>query len=208
MDLKDWPSEIFVTGTDTGIGKTVVSAMLTKALDASYWKPIQAGLEEETDTEFVQRVTGFSGSRIKPERYRLKTPMSPHGAADIDGITISLEDFSLPGYSTGHLIVEGAGGLLVPINDQDMIIDLISYLDLPVILVARSTLGTLNHTFLSLEALRKRDITVFGVVMNGPRHKSNYEAIKHYGKVEVLAEVETMESFNPQSLQEQFDREF
>lgn len=208
MDLQDWPSAFFVTGTDTGIGKTVISAMLTKALNASYWKPIQAGLEEETDTEFVQRVTELPDSQIKPERYRLETPMSPHGAADIDGVNITLHDFVLPDYDTNHLVVEGAGGLLVPINEQDMIIDLISYLELPVVLVARSTLGTLNHTFLSLEALRKRNIPVLGIVMNGPQHQSNYDAIRHYGDIEVLAEIEELDVIDPQSLQETFEQEF
>ncbi|HKK47273.1 MAG TPA: dethiobiotin synthase [Balneolaceae bacterium] len=206
--MKDWPREIFVTGTDTGIGKTVISAMLTKALNAAYWKPIQAGLEEETDTEFVQRVTGLPTSQIKPERYRLKTPMSPHGAAEIDGVSIALKDFVLPDYSTDHLVVEGAGGLLVPVNDQDMIIDLIRYLELPVVLVVRSTLGTLNHTFLSLEALRERDIPVLGVVMNGPRHQSNYEAIQHYGDIEVLAQIEELKDVNPPTLQETFEQKF
>jgi len=208
MHLKDWPSAFFVTGTDTDIGKTVISAMLTKALNATYWKPIQAGLEEETDTEFVRRVTEFSDSHIKPERYRLNTPMSPHGAAEIDGVRIELEDFTLPNYETDYLVVEGAGGLLVPINGRDMIIDLVSYLELPVVLVARSTLGTLNHTFLSLEALRKRDIPVFGVVMNGPQHQSNYEAIQHYGDIDVLAEIDELETINPQSLQETFKKKF
>lgn len=208
MNSEDWPSAFFVTGTDTGIGKTVVSAMLTKSLNATYWKPIQAGLEDETDTEFVRRVTELPDNQIKPERYCLKTPMSPHGAADIDGVTIAMEDFVLPDYSTDHLVVEGAGGLLVPINRRDMIIDLISYLELPVVLVVRSTLGTLNHTFLSLEALRKRDIPVLGVVMNGPRHQSNYEAIRHYGDIEVLAEIEEMDEVNPQTLQETFEQEF
>jgi len=208
MELKDWPSAFFVTGTDTGIGKTVISAMLTRALNATYWKPIQAGLEEETDTEFVRRVTEFPDSQIEAEQYRLKTPMSPHGAAEIDGVTIELGDFILPDHSTNHLVVEGAGGLLVPINERDMIIDLISFLQLPVVLVARSTLGTLNHTFLSLEALRRRNIPVLGVVMNGPRHQSNYEAIQHYGKIDVLAEIQELDVINPQTLQETFDREF
>lgn len=204
----DWPSAFFVTGTDTGIGKTVISAMLTQALNASYWKPIQAGLEEETDTQFVKRTTNIAGSAIKPERYRLKTPMSPHGAAEIDGVEISMADFELPEYETGHLVVEGAGGLMVPMNDEDMVIDLISYLNLPVVLVARSTLGTLNHTFLSLEALRKRDITILGVVLNGPRHKSNYEAIEKHGDINILAEVEPLDELTPESLQITFENEF
>lgn len=206
--MHDWPSSFFVTGTDTGIGKTVVSAMLTKALNASYWKPIQAGLDEETDTEFVSRTTGFSKSKIKPERYRLNTPMSPHAAAEIDDVEISMDDFELPDFVTDHLVVEGAGGLHVPINDQDMIIDLISYLELPVVLVARSTLGTLNHTLLSVEALRRRDIPILGVVMNGPEHESNRETIRHFGDVDILAEIDTIEPLNAETLQATFDNHF
>jgi len=202
------PSVFFVTGTDTGIGKTVVSSILTKGLNASYWKPIQAGLEEETDTEFVKRTTQVSEEQIKPERYRLQTPMSPHGAAAIDEVQIQLKDFILPEYDTDNLIVEGAGGLMVPINDSDMIIDLVAYLGLPVLLVARSTLGTLNHTFLSLEALRKRSIPVLGVVLNGPRHQSNYEAIEKYGRTQILAEINTIETLSPQNLEQTFIREF
>lgn len=208
MDINDWPSSFFVTGTDTGIGKTVVSAILTKALNATYWKPIQAGLEEETDTEFVQRTTEFPDTQILPERYRLNTPMSPHAAADIDEVKIRMDDFELPHYSTDHLVVEGAGGLLVPINDHDMIIDLIEFLELPVVLVARSTLGTLNHTFLSLEALRRRDIPILGVVLNGPPHESNRKTIAQYGDVEILAEIHTIDHLNADSLQQVFDNQF
>lgn len=208
MDSNNLPSEIFVTGTDTGIGKTVVAAMLAQGLNASYWKPIQAGLEEETDTEFVKRTTDLSDSQIKPERYRLNTPMSPHAAADIDGVSISMSDLELPDYETDHLVVEGAGGLMVPFNDEDMIIDLISYLELPVVLVARSTLGTLNHTFLSLEALRSRDIPILGVVLNGPRHKSNYETIKEYGDIDILAEIDELSVLNPSSLSRTFEAKF
>lgn len=208
MIYQNLPSVFFVTGTDTGIGKTVVSSILTKGLNASYWKPIQAGLEEETDTEFVKRTTQVSEEQIKPERYRLQTPMSPHGAAAIDEVQIQLKDFILPEYDTDNLIVEGAGGLMVPINDSDMIIDLVAYLGLPVLLVARSTLGTLNHTFLSLEALRKRSIPVLGVVLNGPRHQSNYEAIEKYGRTQILAEINTIETLSPQNLEQTFIREF
>ncbi|MFV1884886.1 MAG: dethiobiotin synthase [Balneola sp.] len=181
-----FPEKFFVAGTDTGIGKTFVSAMLMSALDATYWKPIQAGLEEETDTEFVQRVSEAVDFRLIPEKYRLETPMSPHGAADIDGVSISLNDFELPEFDTKHLIVEGAGGLLVPINWKDTVLDLIEYLKLPVLLVARSSLGTLNHTLLSVEALRSRDIDVFGVILNGEKHEHNKQTIEHFGKVEVM----------------------
>lgn len=201
---KKFPEKFFVTGTDTGIGKTVISAMLMSALDATYWKPIQAGLEEETDTEFVQRTAGIPEDRIVPERYRLKTPMSPHGAADIDGIEIHLSDFKLPEFKTKHLVVEGAGGLWVPINWKQSVLDLIEELALPVLLVARSELGTLNHTLLSLEALRRRNIDVFGVILNGPHHQSNKETIEHFGIVPVW-EVEPLELIDQNSLRKAFD---
>ncbi len=200
-----FPKEFFITGTDTGIGKTLVSAMLMSVLDATYWKPIQAGLDEETDSDFVIRVSEVNTSNIIPERYRLVTPMSPHGAADIDGISISLNDFILPEYKTEHLIVEGAGGLIVPINWDDTILDLIELLKLPVLLVARSSLGTLNHTLLSLEALRSRNLEVFGVVLSGDRHQSNKETIKHYAKVPVY-ELEVLEKINKNSLTQAFHK--
>lgn len=203
----EFPKEFFVTGTDTGIGKTLVSGMLMSALEATYWKPIQAGLEEETDTEFVQRVSQADQSRIIPERYRLETPMSPHGAADIDNIEIKLSDFELPEYKTKHLIVEGAGGLIVPINWKETVLDLIVRLDLPVLLVARSSLGTLNHTLLSLEALRNRGIEVFAVVLNGEKHPSNKETIEKFGEVAVF-EIETLDEISIESLSKAFNQTF
>ena len=201
----EFPSTFFVTGTDTEIGKTLVSAMLMSSLDATYWKPIQAGLEEETDTEFVKRLSGVDDSRIIPEKYRLVTPMSPHGAADIDGVEISLSDFELPGFDTKHLIVEGAGGLIVPINWQDTVLDMIRKFNMPVLLVARSSLGTLNHTLLSLQALRDRGLDVFAVILNGEKHASNKETIEHFGKVPVL-EVEPIKNVDNASLKEAFNK--
>lgn len=203
----EFPKEFFITGTDTGIGKTLVSGMLMSALDATYWKPIQAGLEEETDTEFVQRVSKADESRIKPERFRLETPMSPHAAADIDEVEIKLTDFKLPEYKTKHLIVEGAGGLIVPINWNDTILDMIEHLNLPVLLVARSSLGTLNHTLLSLEALRKRGIEVFAVILNGEKHASNKETIEKFGNVPVF-EIEPIQEIGLESLIKAFKQTF
>ncbi|MGK7369337.1 MAG: dethiobiotin synthase [Candidatus Halalkalibacterium sp. M3_1C_030] len=200
MKTEELPSKIFVTGTDTGIGKTVVSAMMTVGLSATYWKPIQSGLKEETDTEFVRRVTGLSDTQFKDERYRLNEPLSPHASAAIDGVSISLTNFQVPDFETDHLIAEGAGGLMVPINDEAMIIDLIQYLNLPVLMVARSELGTLNHTFLSLEVLRSRDIPIIGVIMNGPRNESNRKAIEKYGSIEVIGEIESIKSMNSNML--------
>lgn len=208
MIVESLPPVIFVSGTDTGIGKTVVSAMLTAGLDASYWKPIQSGLEEETDTEFVKWITEVPKEQIIPERYRLTEPLSPHASAEIDGVSISLDDFELPGFNTDHLVIEGAGGLLVPINREDMIIDLIQTLDVPVLLVVRSELGTLNHTFLSLEALRSRDIPILGVVMNGPKNESNRKAIEKYGEIKVLAELDRIKNLNNNILISTFKKIF
>lgn len=201
----EFPKEFFVTGTDTGIGKTLLSGMLMSALDATYWKPIQAGLDEETDTEFVRRVSEADQSRIIPERYRLETPMSPHAAADIDKVQVKLSDFKLPEYNTKHLIVEGAGGLIVPINWKETVLDLIEHLNIPVVLVARSSLGTLNHTLLSLDALRNRGIEVFAVVLNGEKHPSNKETIERFGEIPVF-EVEPLQEINSESLSEAFKK--
>ncbi len=200
-----FPEQFFITGTDTGIGKTFVSAMLMSNLDATYWKPVQAGLDEETDTEFVQRISGADSGRIIPETYRLKTPMSPHAAADIDEIDIELSDFKLPEFNTKHLIVEGAGGLIVPLNWKDMVIDLIEHLNLPVVLVARSSLGTLNHTLLSLKVLHEHGIEVCSIIMNGDKHPSNKETIEHFGNLPVY-EVEPLEIVNRDSLIQQYNQ--
>ncbi len=204
-----FPPAFFVSGTDTGIGKTVVSALLASGLNAAYWKPVQSGLEEQTDTAFVRERTGLPPEHFFPERYRLQTPMSPHASAEIDGVEIRLEDFQLPDFSSfDHLIVEGAGGLMVPLNDQVMIIDLIKKLDLPVLLVARSELGTLNHTFLSLDQLQRYGISCMGVIMNGEKHESNRRTIEYFGKVPVLAELEPMEQVGKEHLEKVFHRLF
>jgi len=204
----DFPNEIFVTGTDTGIGKTVVSALLTQGLKATYWKPIQSGLQEETDTQALKRLTGLPEHHFKEEAYRLNEPLSPHASAAIDDVEITMNAFSIPDYATDHLIVEGAGGLMVPMNDTAMIIDLIKALEIPVLLVARSELGTLNHTFLSLEALRKRGIPIIGVIMNGPKNRSNRKAIEKYGQIEVLTEIDQIDDINSQKLSEIFKHKF
>ncbi len=170
----------FVTGTDTGVGKTVISAALTLSLKGTYWKPIQAGLEPCTDTEWVKTMTGCA---FLPEAYRLKAPLSPHAAAKLEGISISLSKIILPPLEP--IIVEGAGGILVPLNEKDLMIDLIEQLNLPVLIVARSALGTLNHTLLTLSGLRSRQIPVAGVILNGPKNESNKQAIEHFGNVKV-----------------------
>lgn len=204
----EFPEAFFITGTDTGIGKTFVSALLMSGLNATYWKPVQSGLYAETDTEAVKRLTGLPAQNFHKEAYRLTEPLSPHASAAIDDVDIDLNKFVLPDFQTDHLIVEGAGGTLVPINAEKMIIDLMAQLQIPALVVARSELGTLNHTFLTLEALRKRNIPVLGVLMNGPENESNRRAIEHYGKVSVLAEIEPIKKINPSVLSQAFQAHF
>jgi dethiobiotin synthetase len=197
-----FPPVFFVTGTDTDVGKTIVSALLTIALDGYYWKPIQSGRDDGglTDRNRVGQLTGLEPERLLPERYCLGQPLSPHLAARLDGVEIELTDFALPVGLDRPLIVEGAGGLLVPINDRHLMIDLIGHLGLPVVLVARSGLGTINHTLLSIGALRRSGIPILGVILNGPLNPENRRAIEFYGQVSVIAEVEPIEDLSPEGL--------
>ncbi len=203
-----FPTQFFITGTDTNIGKTVVSAMLTLGLGYAYWKPIQSGLAPITDTEFVRSATGLDDSYFIPERYRLTQPLSPHAAAKIDGVRIALSDFQLPSTDKPGLIVEGAGGLMVPLNGQDLMIDLIRSLNLPVCLVTRSTLGTINHTLMSIATLQHAKIPILGVIINGQKNQINREAIAHYGKVPILAELEPLTIITPTTLKTVFHQLF
>lgn len=223
-----FPDRLFVTGSDTGVGKTLVSALLLHGLDAYYWKPVQsggksvnvgtkepsgacdlkAGSQDLSDSAWL-RSTGIPAERIFPERFLLSEPLSPHLAARLDGLQIELSDFSFPPSSLNKpLVVEGAGGLLVPLNDKDFLIDLILQLNIPVILVTRSSLGTINHTLLSLEALRNRGAEIFGVVMNGEANHENRLAIEKYGKVEVLAEIPPLHDFDRLALKRVFENAF
>jgi dethiobiotin synthetase len=178
----------FVTGTDTDVGKTLVSAWLMTHLDADYWKPVQAGTEPETDSVTVRRLAEVSASRVLPEAYVLPDAMAPHEAARRAGIRIDMAKL-MPPASDRLLVVEGAGGMLVPLTDDAYVIDLAAELHLPVLLVARSTLGTINHTLLSIEALRRRGLPLAGVVMNGPETPHNRVAIERYGDVTIIAEI-------------------
>jgi dethiobiotin synthetase len=178
----------FVTGTDTDVGKTLVSAWLLCHLDACYWKPIQAGMEPETDAETVRRLAELDDDRIMPEAYVLPEAMAPHEAAHRAGVRIDLATI-VPPATERPLVVEGAGGMLVPLDEDSYVIDIAGKLGLPVIVVARSTLGTINHTLLSLEALRHRGLALAGVVMSGPKTPHNRTAIEHYGGAKIIAEI-------------------
>jgi dethiobiotin synthetase len=202
------PERFFVTGTDTGVGKTFVSAILMLGLKAKYWKPIQTGTKDGTDTEWLRLVTGLPQDQFYPERYCMAEPLSPHAAAQIEGIEIELSQLSLPGPKTAPLIVEGAGGVLVPVNDRDFMLDVMKTLALPVVLVARSGLGTINHTLLTLERLRSSGLEIVGVVMNGKANPSNRKALEQYGKIEVIAEIQPIPMVSRPELMQVFDEKF
>jgi len=189
----------FVSGTDTSVGKSVVAAWLLQRLGGEYWKPVQSGLQGESDTAAVARLSGFGLERFHPETYRLTAPLSPHESARRDGISISLKAFRQP-KCVRPLVVEGAGGVLVPLNDKYTMVDLMVQLALPVILVARTGLGTINHTLLSLEALRSRKLTVAGVIFSGPSNPDNRQAIESYGGVSILAEIPFLDPLNADAL--------
>ena len=189
----------FVSGTDTDVGKTVVSAWLVGRLGAAYWKPVQAGNHPETDSEIVRRLSGAPPERILPEAYVLPEPIAPHEAARRAGTAIDMAKLAPPPHD-GPVVVEGAGGLLVPLNDKAYVIDLASELHLPIILVARSTLGTINHTLMSIEAIRRRGLPLAGVVVNGPETPHNRAAIERYGKVEIIAELPWLDQINSAAL--------
>ncbi|KLN61162.1 hypothetical protein WH96_08355 [Kiloniella spongiae] len=192
---------LFVTGTDTEVGKTFVSAALVKSLTASYWKPVQTGPDQDHDTPEIQRLTGIAERSIYPCSYSFPDPLSPHEAARRVGQTIDLSNINLPSISEDEfLIVEGAGGALVPLNDQFMMTDLMVKVNLPVVIVARSGLGTINHTLLTIEALKSRGLTLAGVIMNGPENRGNREAIEEYGTVPVVAELPRCESVTAESI--------
>lgn len=212
MQKFEFPSAFFVTATDTEMGKTVVSAMLMMGLQGHYWKPIRTGARpfvDFTDNEWVQMKTGLPDDRFFPETYLLKHHESPHLAARLAGVEIDIDKIKMPiDRKWKHLIVEGAGGLLVPINDSLFIVDVIKHLNLPALIVARSSLGTINHTLLTVEKLKEREIPILGVIMNGPKNLENKKAIEKYGNVKVLAEIEHISSINARSLQDVFNDQF
>lgn len=193
--------QFFVTGTDTGVGKTVLSALLCAALDAIYWKPIQTGTIEGTDRQAVMRIAGIARQKTLPEAYTFCPPVSPHLAAKMAGVEIKLEQVKLPEKAANEsVVVEGAGGVLVPINENEFMLDLIAKLKLPAILAARSSLGTINHSLLSLAALHSAGVSVRGVVLIGDPNKDNRAAIERYGHVNVIGEIPKLPMLNRDSL--------
>lgn len=189
----------FVTATDTDAGKTVACAWAILHSGARYWKPVQAGLDQ-TDEQTVRTLTELGDERFLPTVYSLPEPLSPHEAARRAGVTIDMAAMRLPD-DNDPVVVEGAGGLMVPLNGDYLVIDLIKQIALPAVLVCRTTLGTINHTLLSLEALRARRIPIAGIILCGPDVPHNRAAIETYGKVRVIGHLPPLEPLNQAALQ-------
>lgn len=181
-------NKYFITGIGTDVGKTVVAAIVVEALKADYWKPVQAGELQHTDAHSVEELISNSKSVLHDHSYALRTPMSPHAAAEIDGVEIDLSSIKEP-TTENHLVVEGAGGLLVPLNGQDTILDLIKN-DYKIIVVSRHYLGSINHTLLTLNEIRSRGLEVSGIVFNGKSHPSTENIIKKIGQVNEIGRID------------------
>ena len=194
-----------ISGTDTGIGKTTVAAMLTAALDAIYWKPIQSGTDGGTDKQRVQALTGLPDSHFLLERYVLSHPLSPHRSAELDGVDI--DTFPLP-KTAGILIVEGAGGLMVPVTRKKLQIDIFKEWGAPVILCARTALGTINHTLLSVEALRRRQMILHGLIFVGEDNPDNMRTIADFSGAQILGHLPHLPVFDGEALRDVFARHF
>ncbi|MEJ5977796.1 dethiobiotin synthase [Novosphingobium sp. PS1R-30] len=200
-------SRYVVTGTDTGIGKTVFAAALAGALGAHYWKPVQAGDDDGTDSELVARLSGLPASHILPEVYCLATPCSPHRAAEIDGVTIEPARLALPEVD-GPLVVEGAGGVMVPLTRNILYADVFRAWNCPVVLVARTALGTINHSLLSLEALHTRGVPVLGVAFVGDSNPDSEEIIVGLGGMRRLGRLPVLDPLDHMSLTQAFRDNF
>ncbi len=184
-----------IAGIGTEIGKTFISSILTEALEADYWKPIQSGALEFTDTDTVRSLISTNKTVFHPETYRLNEPMSPHAAAEIDGVEIKLSNFELP-QTNNHLIVELAGGIMVPLNNRETNLDLIKKFNIPVILVSKNYLGSINHTLLSVEILKLNNINIKGLIFNGEQNKSSEDFILNYTKINFLGRIDFEKNIN------------
>ena len=199
--------DLFITGTDTGVGKTLVSALLVAALDRSYWKPIQTGASEGTDRQTVVQWSGITADRAHLEAYLFDPAVSPHLAAEQKGIEIDLDRIKRP-RSIDPLIIEGAGGLMVPINGGTFMRDVPKQLKAPLVIVSRTTLGTINHTLLTIAAARNAELEIRGVVFSGNENAENARAVERYGNVPVIGSVPWLDRIDRQALRSAFERHF
>ena len=196
--MQNKPSHFFITGIDTNVGKTITSAIVVKALQADYWKPVQAGDLDNSDTHKVKAMVSQKEIHFYDNSYALKTPMSPHAAANIDGVEINLENIKRP-KTENHLVIEGAGGLLVPLNSKDTIADLISKTD-KVILVSRHYLGSINHTLLSLDHLKKIGVKSIGIIFSGDKHHTTEEIILSKTSARFIGRIDEEKEFTPERI--------
>lgn len=193
--------QFVISGTDTGLGKTVFSAALVGVLDAYYYKPVQAGLDEPDDSQLVAKYSGVAAEKILPERYRLTTPASPHIAAEIDGIEITSRELILPTVD-GPLVIEGAGGLMVPLNRRELYLEQFARWRVPLVLCARTSLGTINHTLLSVAALKQADVPIHGIAFIGDENKDSQRTIVDFAQVRSLGRLPWLETITPQLLRQ------
>ena len=191
--------QFIICGTDTDVGKTLISSFFVRGLNCFYWKPIQSGIQGETDSEYVQRVSQISPKKILKEAYVFNEPVSPHWAAEIDNVKLIKSNLNLPNIEK-NLLVETAGGLMVPLTRDFLQIDQIKIWNLPVILVCRSSLGTLNHTLLSIEALKKRKINILGLIINGKKHLDNPQTLKLFSGLPIIAEFPLIKNLSVENL--------
>ena len=196
--------KIFITGIGTDVGKTIASSIVVEALEADYWKPVQAGDLDNSDSHKIQRYIANSTTKIHENSYKLNTPASPHLAAEIDGIIIDLKQIKEP-KTKNHLVIEGAGGVLVPLNNADSIIDLIQK-DYKVIVVSRHYLGSINHTLLTLEALKNRNISVAGIIFSGDENKASEEIILSKTTAKFIGRIENEPYFDQNVIQYYADK--
>ena len=200
--MSTFSKRIIICGTDTDVGKTIVSSFLVQGLKGIYWKPIQSGTEEGTDTKTVCNLLNLEPNSYLPERYKFKAPVSPHWAAEQESAFIEPSNLKLPDLDE-LIIIETAGGLMVPLNRDWLQIDQLKAWGAPIILVARTGLGTLNHTLLSLEALKNRNLDVLGIVLNGPPHKDNPKTLEQFGDTKILASLPIFDEVNAKVLSQE-----
>ena len=191
--------QFIICGTDTDVGKTLISSFFVRGLKSFYWKPIQSGIETETDSQSILRLSGIKKEKILKEAYIFEKPVSPHWAAEIDGKKIDINLLNLPKID-GSIVIETAGGLMVPITRNFLQIDQIRKWNLPVIIVCRSSLGTLNHTLLTIEALKKRNIKILGLIINGEKHLDNPKTLREFSKSPIIAEFPRLNNIDKNNL--------
>ena len=201
--MSAFSKRIIICGTDTDVGKTIVSSFFVQGLKGIYWKPIQSGTEEGTDTKTVCNLLNLEPNRYISERYKFKAPVSPHWAAEQESGFIEPSNLKLPDLDE-LIIIETAGGLMVPLNRDWLQIDQLKVWGAPIILVARTGLGTLNHTLLSLEALKYRNLDVLGIVLNGPPHKDNPKTLEQFGDTKILASLPIFDEVNAKVLSQEW----